>query len=152
MATLETIQIAGELQAGFNVSAPVGALGTNAFGDVMLVQAMFKYIVAVFPPETLGVDSANDVSVPTGNFDTKTRHLIEVFQRKNAHSLLRVDGLIHPAAYENRNVRVALGKDRMMTITLLHLGCMAVSPGGAGYTADMRRRFPQLLPWIRVVK
>jgi hypothetical protein len=48
-------------------------------------------------------------------------------------------------------VTAVLGKDRMMAITLLHLLCMSAAPRGLKYTVDMRRRFPQLVPLIRVV-
>lgn len=46
MANRETMTVDGVRQACLNVSETVGEkFGANKMGDVMLVQAMFKYIV-----------------------------------------------------------------------------------------------------------
>ncbi|HKB40422.1 MAG TPA: hypothetical protein VKD72_28595, partial [Gemmataceae bacterium] len=52
--------------------------------------------------------------------DGKTEKTIWSYQRKYARRLLRVDGIIHPAVYENRNIKGGFSDIRLMTITLLH--------------------------------
>ncbi len=73
--------------------------------------------------------------------------------------LLAVDGVVHPAAYERRNIRTNdAGDGKFMTITVLHLLCIGSAPLAGGisgvpvpsdYTADIVRVFPQLVPWLK---
>lgn len=150
MATREIITVDGVPEPCLNVSETVGEnFGANKIGDVMLVQAMFKFIVSNFALEEIGLTSEDDVPEPTGRFDSATAHLINVFQRKVAHQLLRVDGIIHPASYKDRNLKFGDGKGRMMTITFLHFACVSASPTGVDYTTEITRQFPQLLPWLK---
>jgi hypothetical protein len=150
LATRETITVDGVRQPCLNVSETVGEkFGANKMGDVMLVQAMFNYIVGHFPPEQIGLTSKHEVPEPTGLCDSDTGRLINVFQRKMAHMLLRVDGLIHPASCKDRNLKLGDGKARMMTITVLHFACLGASPTGVDYTREITRRFPLLLPRLK---
>jgi hypothetical protein len=149
MATRETITVEGVRQPCLNVSETVGEnFGANKIGDVMLVQVMFKYIVGHFGSEQIGLSAKDEVPEPTGLFDSDTTRLIIVFQRKMAHQLIRVDGIVHPAFYKDRNLKFGDGPlPRMMTITSLHFGCVGVSPATVDYTAEITRQFPLLLPW-----
>jgi hypothetical protein len=151
MANRETMTVDGVRQACLNVSETVGEkFGANKMGDVMLVQAMFKYIVGHFGSEQIGLASKDDVPEPTGLFDSDTARLINGFQRKMARQLIRVDGIIHPASYKDRNLKFGDGPPpRMMTITVLHFGCVGASPATVDYTAEITRQFPLLLPWLK---
>jgi hypothetical protein len=150
MANIELINFGpdGE-ERGFNIGAPVGHGGKNHKGDVMLLQAMFKYIhsyndrvfsYGVLPPALPAV---------TGDFNHPTAKVIANYQNKWAHVVLRVDGLIHPASYENR-ILADRSSNRLMTITLLHLhACYAArNLGDADYTEAIPRLFPSLGAFI----
>jgi hypothetical protein len=151
LATRETITVDGVRQPCLNVTETVGEkFGANKIGDVMLVQAMFKYIANHFGSEQIGLTSKDDVPEPTGLFNSDTARLIIVFQRKMARQLIRVDGIIHPASYKDRNLKFGDGpRPRMMTITFLHFGCVGASPTTVDYTTEITRQFPLLLPWLK---
>jgi hypothetical protein len=131
MAKQETMTINGFHQECLNINQPVGRHQPNLRSDVKLIQAMFWKLaewVNAFgggPGHAfLGLGSPDEVPDPRtgdGNFeDGKTEKAIWSYQRKHARNLLRVDGIVHPAAYPNRNIKGAASDIRLMTITLLH--------------------------------
>ena len=99
----------------------------------------------------LGVQSRDEVPDPEdgdGNFeDGKTEKAIWSFQRKHARRLLRVDGIIHPAVYQNRNIKGGLADNRLLTITLLHdlLSVFVSSTGSTSYIEPIKRTYPGLV-------
>jgi hypothetical protein len=132
MAKQETMTINGFHQQCLNIDQPVGKNQPNFRPDVKLIQAMFWKLAEwatafggspghVF----LGLGSPTEVPDPgtgNGNFeDGKTEKAIWSYQRKHARHLLRVDGIIHPAAYHNRNIKGPASDVRLMTLTLLHV-------------------------------
>jgi hypothetical protein len=109
VSTIETV----------NVHYRVGRGGENRPDDVMLIQALFRLIASdpVITSRQLGIPVAQIPEV-TGSCDARTQNCIWAFQWKNCHQLLNVDGVIHPASYENRRLSGAKGV-RLMAITLL---------------------------------
>jgi hypothetical protein len=156
MAKKDIITINGVRTACLNTDRPVGSNLANDSCDVLLVQAMLKRLaeLGVSREGFLGLPSRDAVPEPNGNFeDGKTLNAILSYQRRNARKLLRVDGVIHPAAYQGRNIEDHLGA-RFMTITLLHLHLvsltqMALGPSPvtvdpATYITDLLRIAPAL--------
>ena len=153
MAKIEEINFLGEKRPGANVSKTVGAGGVNERFDVMLVQALFRYIslqedVAAhgeydnFARNVLGVPSAKDVPKATGVFDAATAKTIWAFQRRNALRLLDMDGTIHPADYKGR---VLKKQYPLMTITLLHSAALGtITNIGRNYIQGLKIIAPQL--------
>ena len=139
MATKEMMTLSGAKFPCFNVSLPVGVGGSNAVDDVMLIQAMFRFIAERFGElSTLGITSRNDLSGLTGVLDKKTINVITRYQSRWARILLATNGLIHPANYANRDLNLD-GTTRRMTITLLHQHCQdaAARSGETDYTTAM---------------
>ena len=151
MANIEMINFGpdGE-ERGFNISASVGRGGDNHEGDVMLLQAMFQYI-ASYNERVFAGWGSKPITLPevTGHYNHATARAITSYQNKWAHVVLRVDGLIHPAAYENR-ILADRSSNRLMTITLLHLhACYAArNLGDNDYTQTIPRLFPSLGAFI----
>lgn len=153
MARIEEIDFLGEKQSGVNVSNTVGIGGVNDKYDVMLIQALFRYIALQEEPAAygeyddfarwvLGVTSAKDVPNATGVFDTLTANAVWGFQRRNELRLLSVDGVIHPADY---NGRVLKKQYPLMTITLLHAEALGtITNIGKNYIEGLRIIAPQL--------
>ena len=134
-----------------NIDYTVGLGGANRSPDVMLVQALFRYI-------SLDRDIARrflgSIEVPqiTGFCGPKTRRAINQFQHKHAHSLLRVDGVIHPASYGRRKISTDASKP-VMTITLLHRfawDAMLWQPD-IDYVSGLIRIEPRLRPFLNRV-
>jgi hypothetical protein len=158
MAMVAQITINGVEGTGFNVSERVGLNGASNRrdnGDLMVVQAML-HIIAHHDlrgpnPGRIGLRQMDQVPEPTNTMDWRTDQAIEFYQRRFAHELLAVDGVVHPASYRvaggvPRNVRTDRPGDRLMTITHLHRACMATSlhTMQGGYVQQVLARFPRL--------
>src|SRR5215470_5203240 len=101
MAQIETITIVNfigrrseeDQELGFNVSAIVGKGGANNPDDVMVVQAMLKYIattVSLFNADLLNVSVLRNMLdpklEPNGEFDKATEKGIRIYQEINSRS------------------------------------------------------------------
>jgi len=152
MATKETITVDGVQSNCLNISETVGVNGSNKAGDVMLIQAMLQYIAEGLTPQRIGLDSKDDLPVVSGAFDAPTENAIKRYQMLRVLALLQQTGfagLIHPASYKGRNIRLMTGGNfRFMTITLLHFDAQEAFPG-VDYTKEITRKIPQLLPWLK---
>jgi hypothetical protein len=146
MPVRERITILGDTSVGFNVFQPVGESAANLKGDLMLVQAFFRFIVQGTRSGTMtGMQTSKEVPQVHGRIDTLTLAAIRTFQRRWAHNLINTDGVIHPARY-NRNITTS-GKGPLMTITLLHQLAQNAAAEGfneTDYTELMFRLFPNL--------
>lgn len=148
MPRRDLISIDGEKNYGLNVFDTVGVGGVNSPADVMTVQAMFRYLNELWDkkPEYKGLSFPELNLEPDGLFGQKTIRAILTYQRRHWWSELGIDGKIHPAKYENRNIRA--GK-RLMTITHMHLELWLAEDTGVDYTKEIARRFPNLAFWIK---
>lgn len=154
MPRRDLIKLNGDSNYGLNVFDTVGRGCANNPGDVMVVQAMFRYLSELWsanpdldklPPY---VSMRNSFQLqPDGTMNSKTVNAILVFQKFNWYSALNIDGKIHPAKYENRNITIGPGK-KLMTITALHFELWMAEPG-LDYTQAIARRFPNVAFWIR---
>jgi|SRR6185369_11344025 hypothetical protein len=149
MPKKEIISIGTFSGPGVNITFSVGPGGDNGIADVILIQTLFNYIghyngllqtYLGFP-----LDEMPEVN---GICDPKTKHAILRFQRKNRTRLLSVDGLIHPASYERRNIKPA--EPRLMTITLMHHYAvdMALTKGDSSYIDGLVHMVPLLGSWL----
>ena len=152
MPRRELIDLGGEVRYGYNVGHTVGIMGSNHFGDVLIVQAMLLYIYrafgnAVVPGAKNGMVPAMELGL-TGQMDFGTMNAITMFQAENASQLLALDGNVHPASYHGR--KIGLSGKRLMTITLMHFWAYNASRhfGHGDYTIDMLRMLPQALPAV----
>jgi hypothetical protein len=121
MAKKDKINVRGSLFDTVNLNYRVGRGAENRPDDVMLVQALFRWI-AYNPGAAKGQLGVSMSELPqiTGTCDAVTQKVILAFQWKNSGKLLNVDGVIHPASYENRRLNYpAGGSTRLMAITLL---------------------------------
>lgn len=135
---------------GFNLTFPVGSPAVNHPNDVLLVQAMFNFIADGFEDGSmLGIKSAKELPKINGVMDGLTKSMINKFQERWVHALLRSDGKIHPAMYGGRNIQ-ASARGPIMTITMLHLICgnAAALFNEVDYTNFMPRRFPALWTFV----
>jgi len=149
MAKKDTITFNGVREECLNVDQPVGKKQRNLKEDVMLIQAMFKKLAELKSPAFLGLRSRDAVPEPTGNFDDgKTENAIWAYQRKNARRSLRVDGVIHPAAYENSNINRNRENTPLMTITLLHLDRVTAARGVFGINATYIEKVKRMVPCL----
>jgi len=130
-----------------NVHFSVGGAHTDGNGpaDIMLVQALFNYI-GKSNPRVLGF-SRQSIPAIDGKIGDQTRNAILSFQRRHSHKLLSVDGIVHPANYENRRIKM---EGRLMTITLLDQfasteGLMNNEPD---HIAGIVKLEPRLAPWL----
>lgn len=148
MPRRDLITIDGQSHYGLNVFNTVGIGGANNPGDVMTVQAMFRYLYENnfrknFPMITW---EGLDLEL-TGTADAKTLRAIRSYQRLHSYALISTDGVIHPAKYENRNIIHRINT-RLMTITYLHLE-LWIADNSFDYTRDIARRFPNVAFWIK---
>jgi len=112
-------------------------------GDVILIQAMFRFIAEGFEETSnLGLASPDDLPELSGFADSKTINAIRSFQTRWVNLLLRTDGLIHPANYF-RNLQVSGSKPRM-SITMIHL--LAENAAALMNEVDYTQVMPQLFP------
>ena len=141
MAKKDIINFSGVKTFGVNTHFIVGPGGDNGPADVMLVQALFRYIIN-FSGQFIKMKSGLaglDPTIVSGNCDAKTNLAIWRFQQANAQKLLSVDGQIHPASYEGRVMKSDYSDylDQMrakpiMTITLLHIYAYFAEPARSG--------------------
>ncbi len=139
----------GYTKWGLNVFGTVGIGGANNPGDVMVIQAMFRYLVELrgAPIGKFESDLYEKLTLePTGQISRKTNDAILAYQYYYSHSILNVDGIIHPAKYENRNIKL---EGKWMTITHLHSELWSAIGSGPDYTIEIARRFPHVAFWIR---
>ena len=124
MAKIEIANLKGEKVKHANISDVVGLVGgRNEKNDVMLIQALFHIAGANSPhirKDIFGFESYSDLPKITGDLDPVTIETIWKFQRHNAHRLLSVDGIVHPASYEKREIKEPYTKPVMM-ITYLNM-------------------------------
>ncbi len=150
MATREMIKLDNYETWGLNVSETVGIGGANKTGDVMMIQAMFRYLVMHDRAWVVGVKSLADLPEVNGKYSGKLGRVILNFQKKYNYLVLSVDGLIHPANYKNRNVKFSSDdKSRLMTITLLHTEMWEATETKIDYTIAILRDFAGLGVWIQ---
>lgn len=151
MAKKETLTRGGKQEACVNLDAPVGPTAVrrvqNQQGDVMLVQSIFHVLGTRLTPAYLKLQSMDEVPRPTGRFDEKTEKVIRNYQANNSASALRLDGVIDPASYRNRNLDNREDA-RFMTVTLFHIDLFVLFDG-ADYAAELTRLVPQLRPWLK---
>jgi len=150
MRRRDLISINGDKNYGLNVFDTVGIGGQNNPGDVMVVQAMFRYLYELWGADEysiLGPLRKHLLLEPSGVIGSETINAILRFQRFHSWQLISADGKIHSAKYENRNISVGNGKP-LMTITLLHFELWMAEPG-LDYTGEIGRRFPNVAFWIK---
>jgi hypothetical protein len=149
MAKKDTITMGSLREPAANIHFSVGTGGDNGAADVMLIQTMFHYISHIkgSPMKNIGFP-LNQIPEITGVCDFKTKQAIFRFQQKNAHKLLRVDGLIEPALYEGRNIKP--GGPRYMTMTLLHFYAteMSLFHPEPNYIDGLVKMVPNLRTWL----
>lgn len=146
--------IEGGQDYGLNVFHTVGVGATNNPADVMTVQAMFRYLdelwhknLDIYTPFTNYFKDVLHLH-PDGLVGPKTIKAIFTFQRFFSSELLRVDGRIDSAKYENRNITIERGNP-WMTITQMHFELRQAEDTGVDYTKQIALRFPNLAFWIR---
>src|SRR5262245_3737917 len=110
MAKKDVMTINGQPFDCLNIDRSVGKNQANLKNDVKLIQVMLQKIVLWNGgPVFIGLRSWDEVPDPKaadGNFDDgRTEKAIWSYQRRYARNLLRVDGIIHPAAYHDRNIK-----------------------------------------------
>jgi hypothetical protein len=158
MAKKDIINFNGNKTYGVNTRFSVGTRGDNGQADVMLIQALLRYITSA--PIQL-VKSQSGLTTPdlpkvNGICDGKTNQAILKFQQANAQKLMSVDGKVHPAIYEGRVIKSEMTdylyqkKARpIMTITLLHLYAFyADLSTGLDYTGRIVDIAPDLKSWL----
>lgn len=148
MPRRDLITINNNTEYGLNVFDKVGPGGANNPGDVLVIQAMFRYLHELHAEQGYIHPSleGKDVEV-NGIAGYKTFKMIRDYQRKHWWALLSTDGVIHPARYENRKITTGNGK-RLMTITHLHLEIW-LADNTLDYTTQIASRFPNVAFWIR---
>jgi hypothetical protein len=150
MAVRERIKMDDYEFWGWNVSESVGIGGANKIGDVMMIQAMFRYLGMHDRFWVIGVDSLAELPEVNGKYTGKLGRIILNFQKKYDYLLLSVDGLIHPASNQDRNIKFSSGdNNRLMTITLLHTEMLEATDTGIDYTKAALRDFAGLGVWIQ---
>jgi hypothetical protein len=142
MARFDIIRTStGEIQGTVNLTHAVGTGAPNHHSDVLLIQALFKYIAEGLTPSALGLGGDYNVPDLSGKMDAETYSAIGEFQITNMRELMmkRFDGVIHPASYKNRTIN--LSKRPLMSITYLHLMATdaSVMNGDVGYTQAIAR-------------
>ena len=151
MPRRDEITIDGNTNYGLNVFDSVGLGGANNPGDVMVIQSMFRYLAELWEkPEYEAMRSLGLLEKftlePVGTIGDKTIRAIVAYQRLNHYKVLSVDGIIHPAKYENRNIK---WDGKWMTITHLHWDLWMAEDNARDYTQEIARRFPNVAFWVR---
>lgn len=157
MPQKEIINFSKVKSYGVNTNFIVGPGGANGPADVMLVQALFRYI-ANLSMQSIKMQSGLagiDLSAVDGVCGAKTNLAILQFQRANAQKLIKVDGRIHPASYEGRVMTsdmtdyIYQSKAKpIMTITLLHLYAFYAEPTRDDYISGLVAIAPELKTWL----
>lgn len=149
MAKYDVVKIKGKNWLALSNEQSVGVGGRNEKGDVMLIQAMLRYI-APFQKEDTRPPVVPEL---TGMFDTATGEAIRHFQRTYSFRLIQADGVIHPPSYITRTgVRDLKNPFKpLMTHTFLHLMCrnFAQLYAHARYPDGITLLMPQLLPFLK---
>jgi len=149
MSRRDLITIDGVSNYGLNVFGSVGAGGANNPGDVMVVQAMFRYLHDIRVQQGYLKNSWMGLDLePNGILGHKTIMTILNYQRHNWSAIMAADGVIHPAKYENRKLTVGNGK-RLMTITYLHFELWLAEDTAKDYTQEIGKKFLNVAFWIR---
>ena len=154
MAKIEKINFLGETRDCVNVSGSVGSGQANQRLDVMLVQALLRFIGLQEDPAasgeydnfakySLGLNSSAEVPQITGAFDARTADAIVAFQTRHRHRVLKIDGIVHPASYGHRRLK---RQYPLMTITLLDLEASETitNIGGGHYIRGLKILAPTL--------
>ncbi len=129
MAKVDTRTMNGDRQRCLNIDYPVGFMRNNGrmantTEDVKLIQAMLRFIKKYDPSNPFSrAISSGDLPSVNGIFDNLTLKAINIYQKANAQILLKVDGLIEPALYQNRNIDTVHKRYRVMTIHALDVDC-----------------------------
>jgi len=151
MAMKQWLSLEGDRSPCFNINYSVGVGGINHIDDLILIQAMFRFIAKGFGElSILGLTSINEVPGLTGLLDKKTINTIHSYQRRWTRLLLNADGLIHPADYIDRDLKID-PTTRRMAITLLHQHAQDAGfrLGETDYTTAMVRLFPELNGFVK---
>ena len=163
MASFTVITVNGNGHLGVTVDESVGAGGRNKFGDVMLVQALLKYIL---PARYLDLSHPGfelpEIDGVTGIYDESTDIAIDYYQRSRAFNLLKSDGRIDPPSYGYKSGRGSSAKwvqrnlkdlsNPLMTMTLLHFEARKAAKNHHGhgrYTTGLTGMFKQLRPQMK---
>jgi hypothetical protein len=150
MAQFATINIGGNEQSGVNIRKTVGHGGANLLDDVMLIQALFKYIAKGLHPGAVGLGGDYKVPEVTGIMDAETYSAIGEFQIQNAARLLShsFDGRIHPASYKGRVIRDS--RKPVMCVTLMQIMATdaAVIQGHYDYPQALAQKHPELARYL----
>jgi hypothetical protein len=148
MPRRDLITLDGDTKYGLNVFDTVGVRGANRPGDVMTIQAMFRYLGELWTKDGTGTMPFmySLLIDPDGIIGHKTINAILAYQRTYVHKVLGVDGTIHPAKYENRKMST---RKPLMTITRMHDDLLNAQERGLDYTREIARRFPNVAFWIR---
>lgn len=144
MAKYDAIRIKGKMWLGLSNDKPVGEGCSNEVGDVMLIQAMLRYLS---PFEF--ARSGNIVPEVTGDYDNATGEAIKNFQMEYSMRLIEIDGKIHQPSYEGRDLKDPFKP--LMTHTYLHIMCKNTAKyyAHAKYAIGITLLYPQLLPHLR---
>jgi hypothetical protein len=147
MAKYDAVRIKGKMYLTLSNDHSVGAGSRNEISDVMLIQAMLRYIV---PYQLMIAEPAPSYPAVTGVFDAETGEAINHFQSSFSPRLLNLDGVVHPPSYEGRDLKEPLLKP-LMTITMLHIICKHSTKfyAHSRYPLDITRLMPQLLPFLK---
>lgn len=149
---MTVLAIDGQSQDTFaclNLHWSVGLNGDNGPADVMLVQALFRYIAhdRHSAGKYFGLP-LNRIPQISTKMDSATKMAILAFQRTNSKRVLKIDGTIEPAKYEGRVIKNTKG--RVMTITLLEMFAKlrAFDNSDMDHINGVIKLEPRLAPWL----
>ena len=149
MAYKQIININGTNEPAVNIRWNVGPGAPNGPADVMLIQTFINYLSFYGKTPTSKHTGLGPGELPAmdGKFGPKTARAVLQFQRQNARFLQNVDGIVHPASYNGRNLS---GRPRYMTITLMHLFGQerALMENQPSYIDGLIRLNPALKGWL----
>lgn len=158
MPQKEIINFNGMKTYGVNTNFTVGTKADNGQADVMLIQALLRYIANAPIRQFRANSGLTNFDLPSvsGICDGKTNQAILKFQQANAQKLLSIDGKVHPATYGGRVIKSEMTDyiyqhkaTPIMTITLLHIyAFFADTATGLDYTGRIVDIAPDLKPWL----
>jgi|GEM_PF-5703670 len=132
----------------FNLSAQVGPRMPNRMGDVIVIQAMLNVIASERVWSEYNGLKLSLMPQVTGKFEQKTERAIRSFQEARHYNLVRVDGVVHPGAFENRIIRLDAS---IMSISLLNMEAGVVCSfkyNSLDHTKEIARLYPQVIAAI----
>ena len=148
MARIDYINTGRDRIKCINLSEAVGLGGKNRFGDVLVIQALFRHIHS-YSNTFLGLGTDFELPGLSGVLDLSTSQAINQFQITNAGHLLMnyFDGRIDPAQYKGRTLRRLGTGVPLMSITYLHLYATDASlmNGTGDYIADLEKMDVRIL-------